>query len=93
MDSLFPKFVQPAPDVVWRPEIEHGAGVYLLGTGLHFVTPGSTTEMAVIAAGALRVGTLRFDRDLTERSHPRRPLRAVAAGEPLRELVIPADRN
>src|SRR3712207_1992496 len=38
VDSLFPKFVFPAPDIVWRPEIEDGAGVYMLGAALHFVT-------------------------------------------------------
>jgi hypothetical protein len=93
VDSLFPKFVQPAPDVVWRPKIEDGAGVYLLGTALHFATPGSVTESEVVAAGALRVGTLRFDRDPTERSHPHRAVRAVAAGAALRQLHVSPDRN
>ena len=93
MDSLFPKFELPAPDIVWRPKIEDGAGVYLLGTSLHFVTPGSAMESEVVAAGALRVGTLRFDRETTERSHPHRPIRAMAAGAALRELQLAPDRN
>ena len=93
MDSLFPKFELPAPDIVWRPEIEDGAGVYLLGTALHFVTPGSAMESEVVAAGALRVGTLRFDRDPTERSHPHRPIRAVAAGAAIRQLQLTQERN
>lgn len=93
MDSLFPKFVQPAPDIVWRPEIEAGAGVYLLGSALRFVTPGSATEHEVIAAGGLRVGTLRFDRDPTERSHRHRSVQAVTAMAALRELQVTAERN
>ena len=93
MDSLFPNFVQPAPDIVWRPEIEAGAGVYLLGTALRIVTAGSATEREVIAAGGLRVGTLRFDRDPTERSHPHRPVRTVSAAAALRRLHVPVDRN
>ncbi|MBW3628558.1 MAG: hypothetical protein KY464_04595 [Gemmatimonadetes bacterium] len=93
MDSLFPKFVQPAPDIVWRPEIEAGAGVYLLGSALRFVTEGSPTEREVIAAGGVRVGTLRFDRDLTERSHRHRPVQALPAGAALRELQVSAERN
>lgn len=93
MDSLFPKFVQPAPDIVWRPEIEAGAGVYLLGSALRFVTEGSATEREVIAAGGLRVGTLRFDRDLTERSHRHRPVQAVSPVAALLDLKVTADRN
>jgi hypothetical protein len=93
VDSPFPKFVQPAPDIVWRPEIEAGAGVYLLGSALRFVTAGSVTEQEVIAAGGLRVGTLRFDRDPTERSHHRRPVQAVTAMAVHRELRVDADRN
>jgi hypothetical protein len=93
VDSLFPKFELPAPDIVWRPEIEDGAGVYLIGTALHFVTPGSARESEVVAAGALRVGRLRFDRDPTERSHPHRRVRALAAGAALRELRLAHDRN
>jgi hypothetical protein len=81
VDSLFPKFVFPAPDIVWRPEIEDGAGVYMLGTALHFVTPGSAMELELVDAGALRVGTLRFDRDPTERTHRHRRVRLVRARE------------
>ena len=79
MDPSFPKFVLPAPDIVWRPDIESGAGIYLLGLDLHFVTPGSPRELELRDAGALRVGTLRFDADARERSHPRRAIRAVDA--------------
>ena len=86
MDSLFPKWVLPAPDVVWRPAIEDGAGVYMLGAALHFVTPGSALEREVVEAGALRVGTLRFDADPTERSHRHRPVLAVAAAVAERRL-------
>ena len=93
MDSLFPKWVLPAPDVVWRPEIEDGAGVYLLGAALHFVTPGSTTELEVVAAGAVRVGTLRFDRDLAERSPRHRPVRAIAAAMAVRALDVASGRS
>ena len=93
MDSLFPKFVFPAPDIVWRPEIEDGAGVYMLGTALHFVTPGSAMELEVIEAGALRVGTLRFDADPTERTHRGRRVRPVAAALALRPLAAPGRRS
>ena len=93
MDSLFPNFVQPAPDIVWRPEIEGGGGVYLLGAALRFVTPGSATEQEVIAAGGLRVGTLCFDRDPMERSHRHRRVQAVAAATALRELQVTPERN
>ena len=93
MDSSFPNFVQPAPDIVWRPEIEAGAGVYLLGSALRFVTQGSTTEQEVIAAGGLRVGPLRFDRALTERPHRHRPVQPVSAVAALRQLQVSQDRN
>ena len=93
MDSIFPRWVLPAPDVVWRPAIEDGAGVYLLGAALHFVTPGSAREAEVVEAGALRVGTLRFDADLTERSHPHRPVHAVAAASAARRLDGARGRN
>ena len=93
MDSLFPKFVFPAPDIVWRPAIEDGAGVYMLGAAVHFVTPGSTLELEMVAAGALRVGTLRFDADPTERSHRHRPVRAVAAARAVRVLDVASGRN
>jgi hypothetical protein len=93
VDSIFPKFFQPAPDIVWRPEIEAGAAMYMLGASLHFVTPGSVTERDIVAAGGLRVGTLRFDRDPTERTHPNRPVRALAAATALREMRIAPDRN
>jgi hypothetical protein len=79
MEPRFPKFVLPAPDVVWRPSIESGAGVYLLGTCMHFATIGSDCEASLAAAGAMRVGTLRFDSDLNERSHPLRSVRRVPA--------------
>ena len=79
MDSIFAKFVFPAPDIVWRPRIEDGAAVYMHGTALHFVTPGSPMEIEMIAEGALRVATLRFDADPTERSHREHPVRAVPA--------------
>jgi hypothetical protein len=93
VDSLFPKFVLPAPDVVWRPRIEDGAGVYMLGTAIHFVTPGSTAELEVTEAGAVRVGTLRFDADPTERSHRNRPVLPVAAAIALRRLDVASGRN
>lgn len=77
MESPFSKFVLPAPDIVWRPALESGAGVYLVGTDLHFVTPGSAREMELADAGALRVGTLRFDGDPLERAHACRAVRAI----------------
>lgn len=77
MESPFSKYFLPAPDIVWRPDIEAGAGVYLVGVELHFVSPGSARELELAAAGALRVGTLRFDGDPLERVHPRRAIRAV----------------
>jgi hypothetical protein len=93
MDSLFPKFVFPAPDVVWRPAIEEGAAVYLLGTTLQFVTPGSARESDVAAAGGVLVGALRFDADPRERRHPHRPVRAVSAPEAVRRLRLTPARN
>ena len=92
MDSLFPSFVFPAPDIVWRPAIEDGAAVYMLGAALHFVTPGSALEVEMNDAGALRVGTLRFDADPTERSHRHRPVRALPARE-LRRREVAGGRN
>jgi hypothetical protein len=93
MDSPFSKFVFPAPDIVWRPAIEEGAAVYLLGVALHFVTPGSPLEGEMTAAGGVRVGTLRFDADPTERWHPRRSVRSVAPEEAVRGLRSAPGRN
>lgn len=77
MDSLYPRIVFPAPDIVWRPALESGAGVFLVGHELRFATLDSVREAELVAAGALRVGTLRFDADPRERSHPGRPVRAT----------------
>lgn len=78
MEFSSSKFVFAAPDIVWRPSVEEGTAVYMLGRDLHFVACGSPREMDVRAAGGVRVGSLRFDRDPTERSHRR----AVEAATP-----------
>ena len=81
MAFLSPKYVVPAPDVARAPAIEDGAGIYLLGGRWHFAVPAGPEAHALVAAGALRIGTLRFDPDPTERRHEGR-----AVGE------SPADR-
>ena len=90
MDPLHPKIVFPAPDLVWRPAFEPGAGIYLVGAELHFATLDSPREAELVAAGALRVGTLRFDADPRERSHPGRRVLAVP---PLPLPPPPPSRN
>lgn len=81
MEHRSPKYVIPAPDIAWAPRLEAGAGVYLLADRWHFAAEQSPAERALVDAGALRIGTLRFDADPTERLHPGHSIRALGARE------------
>ena len=93
MDSLSPKYVLPAPDIVWRPRIEAGIGIYIAGREARFAAPGSPDEAALQASGALRFGTVRFNRDPAERSHPRRRVQPLPAVDAAERFGREGDRN
>lgn len=78
MESITRRFVLPAPDMFWRPRVEAGIAVYLVGTDLAFAAPDSPESAALEERGAPRVATIRFDQDRTERSYRAARLRAVA---------------
>lgn len=81
MEHRSPKYVLPAPDIAWAPRVEAGAGVYLLAGRWHFAAAESPAERALLDAGALRIGTLRFDADPTERMHRGHFVRTIGARE------------
>lgn len=86
MDSLSQKYELPAPEIVWRPGIESGIGIYMLGREVHFAAPETDTEAELIEAGALRVGMVRFNQDPTERSFPRRRVQSLSSLDAVRRF-------
>lgn len=79
MDSLFPRYLFPVEGISYSDGSLAAAGVFLLH-GRSYVAPvHSVAEHRLLAAGALRIATLRFDLDPLERTHPDRPVAAVDA--------------
>ncbi|MGH7459637.1 MAG: hypothetical protein ACREMA_01245 [Longimicrobiales bacterium] len=73
------QYEYPIFGINWTAGIGRPAGIYWLNGSTRFAGHGSPAEEYLIELGAILVGTLRFDSDPLERTHPGRPVEAVQA--------------
>lgn len=83
-----PEYEYPIRGLNWTAGVGQPAGMYWLDGRTLIAGHGSLAEDYLLAMGAIHIGTLRFDADPLERSHPGRvvdtiPASAFAARVPL----------
>jgi len=76
-----PKYEYPIQGINWTAGIGRPAGIYWLGGDSIIAAHGSQAEDYLVEQGAILMGTLRFDSDPLERSHPGRRVQRVRAAQ------------
>lgn len=90
---ISPAYEFPIDAPAWTEGAEAGAGIYFLDDRCHVAGHHSALEQQLLAAGALLVARLRFDRGSAEGSRPGHPVAPLTSAAAASRFVYPAGRN
>ncbi|GEM_PF-2517714 len=88
-----PDYEHPVLGIAWTSGVGGPAAIFLLEGECHVAGAASPAARYLERKGALRIATMRFDRDPHEASHSGRPYRPLRREEAVREMAPGASRN
>jgi hypothetical protein len=84
-----PDYHLPIAGSAWSSSVELGAGIYFLEGRTHVAGHSSAAERALLERGAFLIASLRFDREILERSHASRSVPVLDVREAMYRFPRP----